>query len=279
MKRPVFPALATLASRLLNSARDEDSNSTGETMTSPTPLALAALLATAAVPAEAAIAPGEEMVLSVKYLNLHSGEGRLTVGEPEGDIWPVILQARTQGLAGFLDIREHLVSYWDASTRLPRGSDLKAVEIGDYHADSVRFDRVNRKATLTRQRKGRIKTKVVDVPQNVQDLTSAFLHLRLQPLTVGQRLEIPVCTGSDVFVLVATVLGRDTITTPAGTFPSFRIGLRSHVDGNFSSKRDMTLWMSEDPRRLIVQFEADFKIGNVVAQLKSYRPGTSVAAR
>lgn len=249
-------------------------------MISPKPFALAALLATAAAPAEAVgMAPGEEMVLSVKYLKLHSGESRITVGQPEGDIWPVIFQARTEGLAGFLDIREHLVSYWDAAERLPRGSDLKAVEIGDYHADSVRFDRANGKATLVRQRKGRTKTKVVDVPSNVQDLTSAFIMLRLQPLAVGQRLEIPVCTGSDVFTLVATVLGRDTIKTPAGTFPTLRLAIRTEADGNFSSKRDMTLWISDDPRRLIVQFEADFKIGNMVAQLKSYRPGTRVAVR
>jgi hypothetical protein len=40
----------------------------------------------------------------------------------------------------------------------------------------------------------------------------------------------------------------------------------------------MTLWLSDDPRRVIVQFEADFQIGNVVAQLKSYRPGSPVAA-
>jgi hypothetical protein len=250
----------------------------GEPMTAHLPLAFAAALATAALPADAAIAPGEEMVLQVKYLNLHSGEGRLTVGEPQGDIWPVILQARTQGLAGFLDIREHLVSYWDVSTQLPRGSDLKAVEVGDYHADTIRFDRTDGKATHTRERDGKTKTKTVDVPPDVHDLLSAFIYLRLQPLTVGQRLDIPVLTGSKVFTLVVNVLGRDTVKTPAGAFPSYRLAIRTAAEGKFSSKRDMTLWLSEDSRRLIVQFEADFQIGNVVAQLKSYRPGNRVAA-
>jgi hypothetical protein len=247
-------------------------------MMSPLPLALAAALATAAAPVDAAIAPGEEMVLSVKYLNLNSGEGRVTVGPPQGDIWPVILQARTQGLAGFLDIREHLVSYWDVSTQLPRGADLRAVEVGDYHADTIRFDRTDGTATHTRERKGKTRTKTVDVPPGVHDLLSAFIFLRLQPLEVGQRLDIPVLTGAKVFTLVVNVLGREKVKTPAGTFPSYRLGLRTAAEGNFSSKRDMTLWLSDDPRRVIVQFEADFQIGNVVAQLKSYRPGSPVAA-
>ncbi|HYG68019.1 MAG TPA: DUF3108 domain-containing protein [Anaeromyxobacteraceae bacterium] len=248
-------------------------------MTSTYPFALAATLALAAVPANAAIAPGEEMVLAVKYLNLHSGEGRLTVGEPQGDIWPVILQARTEGVAGFLDIREHLVSYWDATTRLPRGSDLKAVEIGDYHADSVRFDRANGKATLTTQRKGKTKTRTIEVPPDVMDLTSAALHLRLQPLAIGKRIEVPVATGKRVFKLTAQVVGREDVKTPAGTFASWRMLIRTTAkDGNFTSDRDMTLWMSDDPRRLIVRFEADFKIGSMVAQLKSYKPGNRVAS-
>lgn len=84
-------------------------------MTKTWTLALAALLA--AVPASRAdaFAPGEETVFSVRYLNLPTGEGRIVVGQPEGDVWPVIFQAKTEGVAGFIDIREHLVSYWDST--------------------------------------------------------------------------------------------------------------------------------------------------------------------
>ena len=35
-----------------------------------------------------------------------------------------------------------------AATRLPRGSDLQAIEIGDRHNDSARFDRESGKATI-----------------------------------------------------------------------------------------------------------------------------------
>jgi hypothetical protein len=242
-------------------------------------LTATALLAAARASTAASFAPGEETVLQVRYLNIPSGEGRITVGQPAGDVWPVIFQAKTEGLAGFIDIREHLVTYWDSATQLTRGSDLRAYEVGDFHVDSARFDRANRKATIERQRKGNRSVKTLDVPDDVHDLTSALMWLRLQPLTPGQRYEVPVCTGSRQFMLVADVIGRETVETPAGAFPSVKVQVRTALDGKFSTKRDSFLWLSDDPRHVLVRMSAEFAVGSIVATLKSYRPGTAVAAR
>jgi hypothetical protein len=242
-------------------------------------VATAALLSAAPIASAVAFAPGEETVMQFRYLNLPSGEGRITVGQPSGDVWPVIFQAKTDGLAGFIDIREHLVSYWDASLGLTRGFDLRAYEVGDFHVESTRFDRANGKATHEKQRKGTRSVKTFEVPSNVHDLTSALMWLRMQPLRPGDRHEIPVCSGSRQFTLVADVLARETIQTPAGTFPSVKVQVRTAFEGKFSTKRDTMLWMSDDPRHVFVRMSADFAVGNLVATLKSYRPGTSVAAR
>src|SRR5512133_332860 len=160
--------------------------------------ALAATLAFAAVPAARADAfsPGEETVLEVTYLGLPTGEGRIVVGDPAGDVWPVIFQAKTQGLVGFIDVREHFVTYWDAVSRLTRGSDLRAYEVGDYHQDTQRFDRTSGQATLTIERKGRSSKQTIPIAPDVQDLTSAFMWLRLQPLQPGQRYELPVVASN-----------------------------------------------------------------------------------
>jgi hypothetical protein len=240
--------------------------------------AATAVLAAHAANGEA-FAPGEEIVVQFRYLNMPAGEGRLSVGQPSGDVWPVLFQARTDGVAGFVDIREHLVSYWDASSSLPRGSDLRAYEVGDYKAESTRFDRVNGKATHERTRKGDRTVKTFDIPPNVQDLASALMWLRLQPLHPGERHEIPVCSGSRQFTLVAQVLDRETVETPAGTFRTVKVQVRTAFEGKFSTKRDTTLWVSDDPRHVFVRMSADFAVGSLVATLKSYRPGTRVAVR
>jgi hypothetical protein len=239
---------------------------------------LLALLA-AAPAARAAFAPGEETVLQVRYLNLPTGEGRILVGEPAGEVWPVIFQAKTEGVAGFIDIREHLVSYWDSSSQLSRGTDLRAYEIGDYHQDSARFDRVNRQATVTVQRNGKVTKKTLEIPEDVQDLTSAFMWLRLQSLQPGDRHEVPVVASSRQFRLVAEVVGREIVETPAGTFPTVKVKVRTQLEGKFSTKRDSFMWVSDDSRHLLVKASADFAVGSIVATLKSYRPGNRIATR
>jgi hypothetical protein len=224
------------------------------------------------------LSPGEEILLSVSYLGLPTGEGRIAVGTPEGTIFPVFFQARTRGVAGFLDIREALVSYWDHSTRLSRGSDLKAIELGDFHQDSARFDREKHQITVVIQRKGRRTEKTVSCPADAQDLTSAFMWLRMQPLAAGDRYEVPVCSGTDTFTLTAEVLSRERVDTDAGPFDAVKVKVRTALKGNFSTKRDTFLWFSEEPRHVLVKLQAEFAIGSIVAKLKSYRPGDEVAA-
>lgn len=237
------------------------------------------LLSAAPLARGAGFAPGEETVFQVRYLNLPTGEGRILVGQPQGDIWPVVFQAKTDGIASLVDIREHLVSYWDASSRLTRGSDLRAYEVGDYHFDSQRFDRVNGKATVSVQRNGRRKEQTFAVAEGAQDLTSAFMWLRLQPLNPGDHYELPVCAGDKQFTLVADVLGQEAVETPAGTFATVKVKARTGFDGKFSARRDMTLWLSDDPRHVLVRASADFAVGSIVATLKSYRPGVEIASR
>lgn len=229
------------------------------------------------------IAPGEEIVLGVSYLGVPTGEARMRVGQPEGEIWPVVFQARTSGAASLLDVREHLVSYWDAGLRLPRGSDLKAFEVGDYHADSARFTRVPgepTRVTVVEARKGRKpKTKILEVPHDALDLTSAFLWLRMQELAVGLRLEVPIVSGTSQFKLFAEVLEREEVKTPAGTFASYKVRVRTGFAGKFSTKRDTFLWFADTLDRRLVKASAEFAVGSIVAELRSYRPGTAVAQR
>ncbi|HET8539415.1 MAG TPA: DUF3108 domain-containing protein [Anaeromyxobacter sp.] len=244
-------------------------------------LAASAAVALAAAPAARAEAfsPGEETVLDVTYLGLPTGEGRILVGDPAGEVWPVIFQAKTRGVVGFVDVREHFVTYWDTAARLTRGSDLRAFEVGDYHQDSARFDRANGEATYTVQRNGRTSKATIAIPPDVHDLTSAFMWLRLQPLAPGQRYELPVVASRKAFTLVAEVQERETVEAPAGTFRTVKLKVRTQLDGKFSTKRDTFLWLSDDARHVLVKVSADFAVGSIVARLRAYRPGGRIASR
>ncbi len=251
-------------------------------MSARIPLALAVALSAAAPAARAqapGFAPGEQIDMVVDFLHVRTGQARITVGHAEGSVWPVICQAKTDGLAGFLDIREHYVAYWNADTRSSVGSDLSAVEVGDRHVDSARFDRTLGKATFSVSRKGRRSEKTFDVPPDTHDVASAVLSLRVRRLAPGDHVEMPVFTGSQTFQLVADVAGREVLSTPAGKFSTVRVRVRTAFGGKFREKRDTTLWFSDDPRHVPVRAAADFAVGSVVATITAYRPGNEVATR
>jgi hypothetical protein len=229
--------------------------------------------------AQQAFAPGEEMVFSVDFLHVPTGEGRVTVGRPEGSIWPIICQGRTGGLASLLDIREYLVSYWDSVSGQSRGSDLHAMELGDRHTDISRFDREQGKATIRIQRRGRHFQKTFDAPSDVRDIASALMYLRLKDLSPGNHFEVPVFTGKEIFNLIADVQERESLTTPAGKFETLRVRVRTAFKGKFSTSRDSFVWVTDDHRHVPVRLSADFAVGSVVATMKSYTPGGELAKR
>jgi hypothetical protein len=231
-------------------------------------------------PRPAGIAPGEEIEWRVDYLGVKTGRARMSVGRPEGDIWPVIAQARTEGVGKIVEIKEHFVSYWHALEQRSRGSQLEAIEIGDHHRERHRFDREQGKATVTRWRKGREREKVVDVPADVHDLASAMMWLRLQPLETGSRYEVPVFTGSETFTLRALVGPRERVETGAGPIDALRVDVQLGFKKEFQTSRASHVWFSDDLRHVPVKMSAEFAIGSVVATMTTYTPGQQqVAAR
>jgi hypothetical protein len=237
-----------------------------------------AVIALQAAPA-AALQPGEEIRMSVSYLHLPSGEGTISIGEPDNGAWPLVFQGKTGGLVGLVNVRERLVSWWDPQSRLPFGSNLSAQELGDKHDDESRFDRGSLKATITVSRKGKVRTREVEVPADALDLPSVFMYLRLQPLAVGERYSVPVLAGRDLFTLDAEVVKAERLDTDIGEVDAVAVRIKTGFKGKFDSKRPTWLWFSADERHVPLRITAEFTVGSLVASIKSYRPGGEIAAR
>jgi hypothetical protein len=240
--------------------------------------ALCLALSAPAAGADSPFQPGEQTDLRVDFLRIPTGRVRISVGRPEGAVWPVVMQARTDGLAAVADIRQHLVALWDPAAGQTRGYDLSAVEMRYRHQDRARYDRENGKAQVVIQGKS-LTDRTVDIPADVHDLASVFLWLRLQPLRDGDHHELPLFSSDRVFTLVADVLGREEVEVPAGRFAAVRVRIRTAFEGQFKTNSDSVLWFSDDARRVLVQASADFVLGSLVARLERYRPGGEVALR
>lgn len=235
-------------------------------------VALCLALTAEPVPPQVPFAPGESTELSVDYLGIKVGLARITVGTPAGDLLPVLLQAKTGGLVGFLDVREQLTSNLERRSLLPRTSSLDAVELGYRHSDHTRFDREAGTATVVSRGKSTT-TETVEVPEGTLDFVAMLFRLRTLPLSLGTKHAFTVLAGSKVHEVVAEVVAREEVKTRAGTFAAWKVRVPTGFGGKFSEKEPTYAWFSDDSRRILVRLSTDFAIGRAVATLATYRPG------
>lgn len=236
-------------------------------------LAAALSLSAAAVP----WGPEETMEFAVDFHGIPTGKARISVGQPEGPVLPVFLQARTSGALAVVDLKQQLASYIDTDSLLPRSSSIDSVEPGYRRTDTVRFDRLNGKATV--REKGKFdNTYEVDVPVETVDFVALVFRLRTLPLEPGATHEFPVLSNRTVQRVVAQVEARERVETRAGSFDAVKVRVPTQFSGKFSEKSPTYVWLSDDERRIVVRISTDFSIGRVVAGLSSYRPGRAAGS-
>jgi hypothetical protein len=236
------------------------------------------LTALAMAPAAAEPAPavghaaGEQMEFSIHHRGLFLGRARIQVGRPEGRILPVFLEARTSGVASVFDFRQQLASYLDLDTGLPRSSSLASKE-GDYrHFDTADFDRQSNVARV-RIRGKHDNTYDVPVPPGTLDFVALVFRLRALPLDDGRRHAFHVLARRDVALVVCEVVGREQVSTRAGSFPAVKVRVPTSFRGEFEEKNPTFVWFSDDARRIVLRISTGFAIGHATARLESYTPG------
>jgi hypothetical protein len=107
------------------------------------------------------------------------------------------------------------------------------------------------------------------------DLYSALLYLRSQPLQDRSIQRIVVYPATSAYLATVTVLGRERLTGPSGTYNAIKLDLQlSKIGKNRELERHRkfrrgTVWLSDDPDRLLLKIEAQIFVGTVFAELQS----------
>jgi hypothetical protein len=201
-----------------------------------------------------------------------SAEARLS--KSGGDRLQLDATARTTGLARAL---------WKFD-----GTFSSVVEAATLHPVSVRQvenDRAKKIVTEVSYGPGGVASKVTETPgpgtktyrfdfPRVFDLQSAMLYLRSQPLPERSVQRIVVCSETAPYLATATVLGRERITVPAGTYNAIKFDLQLNriKDGELQPHRKFrraNAWLSDDSDRTLLKIEAQVFIGTVSCQLQS----------
>lgn len=106
---------------------------------------------------------------------------------------------------------------------------------------------------------------------------------RVDPV-VGKEFEkqdADVVFEDDIYQLTIYALGYETVETPLGRFKTLKLEPRMEKTpplGMFRRGSKVHVWIAvEDPRRLPVKFEVEFKFGAGVSTLIDYQPPESSA--
>ncbi len=67
-----------------------------------------------------------------------------------------------------------------------------------------------------------------------------------------------------------TILGKEKITVPAGTFDTVKIQPKLKTSGIFSSRGAIYVWLTDDRRRLPVRLLTKVLVGTISADLTSF---------
>ena len=221
--------------------------------------------------------PGEEFNFAVKFGFVRAGNATMAVETMEmvnGEAtYRIVSTARSaRFFATFFPVEDRVISRWSPRLRLPLEFE-KHIREGKYAKDvCMRFDHDRGMAVYPDSVESEI------LPGS-QDVLSAFYFVRTLPLAVGMVIEVPNHSDGKNYPLQVKVIGRETVEVPAGKFSCWVVEPLLKSAGLFKQEGRLTIWLTDDARRMPVLMKSKVAVGSIVAELESFRMGRPIPVR
>ncbi|UCF79325.1 MAG: DUF3108 domain-containing protein [Candidatus Eiseniibacteriota bacterium] len=216
-------------------------------------------------PANAPFNAGEWFHFSVQYGIVKAGDALMQVeGMKDIDGHPcyhLVSKAESSNLFSlFFKVRDRVDSFMDRE-RLVTRRFSKRIREGKHRSDAdVEFDH---EAGLARYSDGT----EMEFLSCTQDILSAFYYVRTLKLNVGERVSLPCHADKKNYPLEVIVHGKETVKTPAGRFDCLVIEPVLKSEGVFRQKGRLTIWLTDDARRIPVLMKSKVTVGSISAIL------------
>lgn len=227
---------------------------------------------------------GETLNFKIAWGFIDAGIAQIqTAHTPEGKL-QIRAYAWNNGLFEALyRVSDTIVSTLDSE----RGEPIhfsKVLNEGGWHSrTTIDFDQKSRLAHLAdsvfdgkgEPKPGRASDTTVTLDGPSYDILSAFFLFRTLDLQVGKSQEIWAVSGKKKYRLQVLVHRKERVEVPAGSYDCFVVEPILADDGLFKSKGQLTIWLTDDPRRIPVLVKAKIALGSVRIELleRSYRKG------
>lgn len=197
------------------------------------------------------------------------------VSEDEPGILRLVADVTSRGLfpriAGFR-FHEHVESTVDPGPfTVLRTSKLEEQGKRVRRSEAV-FDHEARKVTWTERDPNQSqppRTSAQEFSEPIQDILTVIYFLRTQKLEVGKSFDVPVSDAGRVYRFAVAVVERKELNTVLGRVHAVRIDPALFGDdGLVRTRGSLSIWITEDSRRLPVKAQLKVDLGTFDIKLK-----------
>jgi uncharacterized protein DUF3108 len=232
--------------------------------------------ATPPAPTIKAFQPGESLTYEATWSNaMRMGTAVMEVKAEQTSDGRAVLRlmstSRTQGAVGSLyPLGDIVQSVFDPEIMQPLSFNLHETQGKRQRRRNIEFDHEHKTAVV---RKDEDPVKTYPIPDQIQDNLSSIYYLRTrEDFTVGKTIKFETFDGEQSVLIEVQVLAREKVKTPAGEFDTIKV---KAYKGFLMSEGEITIWLTDDVRKIPVLIKGKIKIGSIVFNLKELKTGGS----
>lgn len=223
---------------------------------------------------------GERLEFRLHYGFIDAGEAVLEVQNKSvqfngAEAFHILGTGRSTGAFDwFFTVRDTYQTYLDQQNLVPHHF-IRSVNEGGYQINrEILFNQTDGKLEVKEVRKGVYSEKKFDVPQNIQDLLSAYFYARCldySAMQIGDTIQFNTFFDNELYPLTLKFHGREVLKTKFGKVKCLKFKPMLQVGRIFEEEEDMTIWFSDDKNHIPLRIQADIVVGSVKADLKKYQ--------
>ena len=218
--------------------------------------------------------PGkEELTYQLTWLGIVAGMAKLSVSEKiikwNKVVYHIVSRAdSSEFLSLIYKVEDRVNSYIDAAGLYPLYYSIDQRE-GHYRANrTIIFDQKNTRASFIKNIDPPVESLV---PPAVQDPLSSFFYVRRQSLEPGNSIYVDTFSGRKTYKVEVQIIKRERIKTIFGKTDTVLIKPILNFPGIFRHKGNISIWLTDDERKLPVRMKTEIVFGSVSATLVSYK--------
>jgi hypothetical protein len=220
---------------------------------------------------------GEKLVFKIKYGIISAGEATLAIEDfthhDSVDCWLFSITTKTNSFFDrIFKVRDRIESVTDKAKFISYRFEKKLQE-GNYKQHRIHLYYPDQYFSfyLKYSRKSKeFKEKRMEIPDETQDILSAFYFVRKQNLSVGDSLLINVTSDGRNVVTKVLVHKRETLDTIFGETECLVIEPVMETEAVFKQSGRIQIWVTDDDRKIPVKLESKVTFGSFKAYLEEF---------